>query len=74
MEQFEFNNITQIVNRFKTDLKQRNIKQIYFAKDTLQISASLFYGFKKNVLKKYFWEFDLKGPYKFFYFFFISFN
>ena len=45
METFEFKNIIKIVNRFKKVLKQRNIKQIDFAKDTLKISMGLFITF-----------------------------
>ena len=47
MELFEFSNITQIVNRFKTVLKQKKVTQIDFAKQTLKINAFVFY----NILK-----------------------
>ena len=47
MELFEFNNITAIINRFKTVLKQKKVTQIDFAKQTLKINAFVFY----NILK-----------------------
>ena len=43
MELFEFSNITQIVNRFKTVLKQKKVKQIDFSKNILKITARAFY-------------------------------
>ena len=48
MELFEFNNIIQIVNRFKAVLKQKKVTQIDFAKDKLKISAGLFYNVLTN--------------------------
>ena len=48
MELFEFNNIIQIVNRFKAVLKQKKVTQIDFAKDKLKISARLFYNVLTN--------------------------
>ena len=47
MELFEFSNITQIVNGFKTVLKQKKFTRIDFAKLTLKINAFVFY----NILK-----------------------
>ena len=47
MELFEFANIIQIVNRFKTVLKQKKVTQIDFAKQTLKINTFVFY----NILK-----------------------
>ena len=44
MELFEFNNITQIINRFKTVLKQKKVKQIDFSKNILKITARAFYN------------------------------
>ena len=43
MELFEFSNITQIFNRFKTVLKQKKVKQIDFSKNILKITARAFY-------------------------------
>ena len=45
MELFEFNNIIQVVNRFKTILKQKKVKQYDFAKNILKITARLFIMF-----------------------------
>ena len=47
MELFELNNITQIVNRFKTVLNQKKVKQYDFAKNILKITARVIY----NILK-----------------------
>ena len=53
MELFEFNNIIQIVNRFKAVLKQKKVTQIDFAKDKLKISAGLFYNVLTNKMFKW---------------------
>ena len=45
---YESNNITHIVNRFKTVLKKRNINQIDFPKGILKISVSFFYNALTN--------------------------
>ena len=79
MELCEFNNIIQIVNRFKAVLKQKKVTQIDFAKDNLKISARLLYYvltnnslfdasfFKKNlVICKKIFEWTKKNDIKFF--------
>ena len=42
VENYKGEHSTQIVNRFKTVLKQKTVTQIYFAKQTLKMNAFVF--------------------------------